>query len=50
MAKGSTILVEVPRAQNFVAKHAGINRAATHVDRKKQQNCPRKIKNSKIEY
>ena len=46
----NTIEVNVPKAQNFVAKHALINRASTHTDKKKQLATPRKIKNLKIEY
>lgn len=42
---------QVPNARNFVAKHMNtFNRAATHVDRKKQQKTPRKLKNQKIDY
>ncbi|MGL5307975.1 MAG: DUF7230 family protein [Aeromonas veronii] len=40
---------EIIVLQNLVAKHAGINRAATFVDKKKQQRTPRKLKNNKID-
>jgi hypothetical protein len=40
----------VPRTINFVAKHAGIHRASTHIDLKKQQRTPRKLKNLTIDY
>lgn len=40
--------LEVPSTRNFVAKHAGMNRASTHVDLKKQH--PRKLKNNQIDY
>lgn len=46
--KVETIVVGVTKARNFIAKNAGINRAATHVDKKKQLETPRKLKN--LEY
>lgn len=41
---------EKQAVNNWVAKHAGFNRAATHVDRKKKTQNPRKAKYKSIDY
>lgn len=35
---------------NWVAKNSHINKASTHVDKKKQEQTPRKQKYNKIDY
>lgn len=35
---------------NWVAKNAGVNKAATHTDKKKQEKTPRKQKYNQIDY